>query len=74
MNVHYLIGENTLDHVLMRQLEKKLETTGDILDGNKQSLGAENLEKGEIGRLSIPNFEKSRNSQRSILEFVRRPQ
>lgn len=33
VNVHYLIGENTLDHLLMRQLERKLETTGDLLNG-----------------------------------------
>ena len=33
VNVHYLIGENTLDHVLWRQLERKLETTGNILNG-----------------------------------------
>ena len=46
VNVHYLLGENTLDHLLMKQLEKKLSTTGDILNGAKQSLEAESLEKG----------------------------
>jgi SNF2 family DNA or RNA helicase len=35
VNVHYLIGENTIDHILLKQLEKKLMTTGDILNGNK---------------------------------------
>lgn len=74
VNVHYLLGENTLDHLLMKQLEKKLSTTGDILNGAKQSLEAESLEKGEMGRISIPNFEKPLNNQRTILEYVRKPQ
>lgn len=57
----------------MKQLDKKLSTTGDILNGNKETLAAESLQKGEMGRLSAPSFEKTINPQRSILEFVRKP-
>jgi SWI/SNF-related matrix-associated actin-dependent regulator 1 of chromatin subfamily A len=38
VNVHYLVGENTIDNILLKQLQKKLETTGDILNGSKEKL------------------------------------
>lgn len=40
VNIHYLIGENTLDHILLKQLENKLSTTGGILNGLKDNLSA----------------------------------
>jgi hypothetical protein len=52
-------------------LEKKLEITGNILDGNKQNLEAENLPKGRIGRLSTPKRESQQmQTQKTILEWV----
>lgn len=52
-------------------MEKKLEITGNILDGNKQNLEAENLPKGRIGRLSTPKRESQQmQTQKTILEWV----
>ena len=33
VNVHYLIADNTLDPLLLRQLERKIGTVGKVLDG-----------------------------------------
>lgn len=38
VNVHYLVGESTIDNILLKQLQKKLDTTGDILNGSKEKL------------------------------------
>lgn len=53
VNIHYLIGENTLDPILLRQLERKTEIVGKVLNGEKQSLNMEVLKKGELGNFIV---------------------
>lgn len=38
VNIHYLIGDNTLDPLMLRQLERKIDTVGRLLDGTTESL------------------------------------
>jgi SWI/SNF-related matrix-associated actin-dependent regulator 1 of chromatin subfamily A len=65
VNVHYLVGENSLDSLLLRHLERKLQTTGNILNGVESKLDAELLEKGVMGKLSTPM--KIEPTQKKIL-------
>lgn len=57
VNIHYLIGENTIDHLLWRHLERKIETTGNILNGESGHFQAESVEKGKIGEVNQPTQE-----------------
>ena len=49
VNIHYLIGDNTLDPLMLRQLQRKIETVGQVLNATSDSLNMQILEKGEIG-------------------------
>jgi SWI/SNF-related matrix-associated actin-dependent regulator 1 of chromatin subfamily A len=75
VNVHYLVGEGTLDHILLKQLQRKLETVGDILNGNKQNLEAESLQRGRIGRFSQSRLESvqgERTQQKTLMDWVKK--
>jgi SWI/SNF-related matrix-associated actin-dependent regulator 1 of chromatin subfamily A len=49
VNIHYLIGDKTLDPLMLRQLERKIDTVGRLLDATTDSLNMEVVEKGDIG-------------------------
>jgi SWI/SNF-related matrix-associated actin-dependent regulator 1 of chromatin subfamily A len=52
VNCHYLVGENTLDEILYMKMDRKLGTVGQMIDGCKQKLSAEEVERGKIGKFS----------------------
>lgn len=68
VNIHYLIGNNTLDPIMLRQLEKKIETVSKVLDGESQNMNIEILSKGEMGSFSIPTQE-FKKKQRLITDY-----
>ena len=38
VNIHYLIGENTLDPLMLRQLERKIEVVSRVLNGVREDM------------------------------------
>ena len=38
VNCHYLLGENSLDDILYRNLEKKIHNVSSFVDGRSQKL------------------------------------
>ena len=44
VNIHYLIGDKTLDPLMLRQLERKIETVGKLLNATTDSLNMEVVE------------------------------
>ena len=54
VNIHYLIGDNTLDPIMLRQLQRKVGTVSKVLDGQSETMNIEVLEKGELGKFEIP--------------------
>ena len=46
VNIHYLIGDNTLDPIMLRQLERKIGTVSKVLDGEAENLNIERIPKG----------------------------
>jgi SWI/SNF-related matrix-associated actin-dependent regulator of chromatin subfamily A-like protein 1 len=52
VNCHYLLGENSLDDILYRNLEKKVHNVSSFVDGRSQKLEIEKVSKGEKGKFS----------------------
>lgn len=50
VNIHYLIGDGTLDPIMLRQLERKVGTVSKVLDGESETMNIEVLPKGEMGK------------------------
>jgi len=47
VNIHYLIGDKTLDPIMLRQLERKIGTVSKVLDGEAaEDLKIEKIPKG----------------------------
>jgi SWI/SNF-related matrix-associated actin-dependent regulator 1 of chromatin subfamily A len=46
VNIHYLVGDKTLDPIMLRQLERKIGTVARVLDGEAESLNMEILAPG----------------------------
>ncbi len=42
-NIHYIIGENTIDDVLWPMISKKLEVLGETLNGQEQKMDIHNV-------------------------------
>jgi hypothetical protein len=51
VNCHYLIGESTLDDILYKKLDYKLNTVGQLIDGQSGKLKADIITKTEANRL-----------------------
>ena len=59
MNVHYLIGEGTLDALMLKTLENKIGVVGRVLDGESQNMKVEILSKGAIGHFEPQTIPES---------------
>lgn len=66
VNCHYLIGENTLDDILYRFLEKKINNVSSFVDGKAEKLEMESLSKGEKGKFA-PTLDPAERAEKNIL-------
>lgn len=64
VNIHYLIGDNTLDPIMLRQLERKIGTVSKVLDGESDDFNIEKVPKGELGSFSKQTVEFKSNNKR----------
>jgi SWI/SNF-related matrix-associated actin-dependent regulator of chromatin subfamily A-like protein 1 len=53
VNIHYLVGDKTLDPIMLRQLERKIGTVARVLDGEAESLNMEVMGLGEMGKFEL---------------------
>ena len=67
VNCHYLIGENSLDDILYRNLEKKVNNVSSFVDGKSQKLQIENMGKGQKGKISVKAKEDKNPNRQSLL-------
>lgn len=52
VNCHYLIGDNTLDDMLYRFLDKKINNVSSFVDGKGDKMKMESMSKGQKGKVS----------------------
>lgn len=52
VNCHYLIGDNTLDDMLYRFLDKKINNVSSFVDGKGEKLTMESMSKGQKGKVT----------------------
>ena len=55
VNIHYLIGESTLDPIMLRQLQKKVGTVSKVLDGELEQMNMDILPLGQMGKFEVPS-------------------
>jgi len=73
VNVHYLIGRDTVDDIIFPKLEDKFTVVSNTLDAKKLNMEMQNVQKGgkgeiEVGKSSKNNLETNFNSkQKNIL-------
>ena len=67
VNCHYLLGEQSLDDILYRNLEKKVSNVSSFIDGKETTLKIEKMSKGEKGKISDGEFQKEKGASRSLL-------
>lgn len=67
VNIHYLIGDKTLDPLMLRQLERKIDTVGRILDGTVDRLNLERVEDGSLGNFEL--VENVKSKARKITDY-----
>lgn len=66
VNVHYLIGKDTVDEIIFPKLEDKFTVVSNALDAKKLNMDVQNVQKGgkgeiEIGKLSKNLYSKQNN-------------
>ena len=49
VNVHFLVGDGTLDAIMLKTLQNKIGVVGQVLDGERTSMEAERLPIGGVG-------------------------
>jgi len=66
VNVHYLVGKDTVDEIVFPKLESKFKIVSNALDAKKMNLEVQNVQKGARGEIEIgkssKNLEQKKNN------------
>ncbi len=62
VNVHYLIGKDTVDDLVFPKLEAKFTVVSNAIDAKKLNMDVHNVQKGAKGEINIGKISKNNNN------------